>query len=329
VIERSREVENVNSVDPGDRLHTAPAPVSIAAGGLVAEIVGGPLLTIASLRYQGVEMLVDPTDLPPRYRVHGTRAGITLLHPWANRLGADAYAFRGVEANLGPADPAAATGVTRDANGLAIHGVIGSCSWRPQPDGVSACHASLTWFGEPAFPFAHQVLVRLAVVSDAAALTMALRVSTTITALSSVPVPVAFGWHPYFRCDRQAGCELQLPARSMLESDARGLPTGTCTPCAAARIGLVDESLDEGVLLLGPEMVLRQASPHGRGHAIAVAFEQGYPYAQLFAPRDAPVVSLEPMTAPTDALRRGSGLAVTATDRPYTAAFAVRVGPLS
>ena len=60
-------------------------------------------------------------------------------------------------------------------------------------------------------------------------------------------------------------------------------------------------------------------------HRISVGFEEGYPCGQVFAPRDAPVVSLEPMTAPTDALRRGHHLPNATLERPYGAAFGVRV----
>jgi galactose mutarotase-like enzyme len=38
-----------------------------------------------------------------------------------------------------------------------------------------------------------------------------------------------------------------------------------------------------------------------------VAFETGYPYAQVFAPSDDDVICFEPMTAPPDALRARFG----------------------
>jgi galactose mutarotase-like enzyme len=43
----------------------------------------------------------------------------------------------------------------------------------------------------------------------------------------------------------------------------------------------------------------------GGGRRLEVHFEQGYPAAQIFAPLAEDVVCFEPMTAPTDALRRG------------------------
>ncbi len=43
----------------------------------------------------------------------------------------------------------------------------------------------------------------------------------------------------------------------------------------------------------------------GGGRRIEVHFEEGYSAAQIFAPLGEKVVCFEPMTAPTDALRRG------------------------
>ncbi len=43
----------------------------------------------------------------------------------------------------------------------------------------------------------------------------------------------------------------------------------------------------------------------GGGRRLEVHFEHGYPAAQIFAPAAEDVVCFEPMTAPTDALRRG------------------------
>jgi hypothetical protein len=43
----------------------------------------------------------------------------------------------------------------------------------------------------------------------------------------------------------------------------------------------------------------------GGDRRIEVTYETGYPAAQLFAPPGLDLIGIEPMTAPTDALRRG------------------------
>ena len=179
--------------------------------------------------------------------------------------------------------------------------------------------ASLTWLAEPGFPYAHQVVVRfeLSAASDVSA---SLVVTTTLTALDGDCVPISFGWHPYFR--RGPGAAIDLPAVSVLQSDGNGLPTGAVTPELPARTRLSDDSLDYGVsgLSAGARMGLENPA-----HTIAVAFDSGYRFGQIFAPSDAPVVSLEPMTAPTDALGRGTDLPTADAAHPYVARFTVTV----
>jgi aldose 1-epimerase len=294
------------------------SPVMLAAGPLTAQIVGGDFLTVTSLQYRDVELLVDPGELATDYRVHNARAGITLLHPWANRLGADDFEFAGRHGHLNGDGER----IVRDAHGLAIHGLSAPCPWRPVRLGAADAVASLTWLEEPGFPFAHQIVVRfgLSVGGDHGA---TLTVSTSVTALTGGPVPVALGWHPYFR--RSPAGEIELPALRQLAADAQGLPVDDGVPREPTRIalaGLEGAGLDYGVggLARGSAMTLQNP-----GHTISVDFVEGYPWGQVFAPSDAPVVSLEPMTAPTDALRRGHDLPVSRLERPYTATFAVRV----
>jgi aldose 1-epimerase len=102
------------------------------------------------------------------------------------------------------------------------------------------------------------------------------------------------------------------------------MPTGAECPQGPMKIGLSDQNLDFGVsgLANGSQMAL-----HNAQHTIAVDFHGGYGFAQVFAPHDAPLVSLEPMTAPIDALRRGENLPVAGPERAYTASFALSVRP--
>jgi aldose 1-epimerase len=58
----------------------------------------------------------------------------------------------------------------------------------------------------------------------------------------------------------------------------------------------------------------------GGGRRIEVAFEQGFPVAQVYAPRDRDVVCFEPMTAPANALVTGAFALA-----PYSTAFSVSV----
>ena len=291
--------------------------LTLSAGHARAKIVGGDILSVRSLRHRDEELLVEPETLAPPYRVHAKRAGITLLHPWANRLGADSYAFHG---RLGQVDDACGR-VTRDAHGLAIHGLMAPTPWRLAADGPAAAVASLVWLAEEGFPFAHQVVVRLTLRSGPAD-EITLHIATTVTALDSGDVPVAFGWHPYFHCERPA--TLELGSLTELGADPRGLPDGVRRPQGPSTVALEPggDSLDDGVADLTPGSPMRLQTGD---RTISVTFDDGYSHGQIFAPADAPVVSLEPMTAPTDALRSGVDLPSATPERPYSASFSIRV----
>jgi len=291
----------------------AVEPVALRAGALSAAIVADRFLQVVSLAAGGEELLVDPAALPPAGRVHGALAGIPFLHPWANRLSADAYAVGGIAADVAEAP------VGRDANGLAIHGLAAPPgAWRLTADGTEHAHAHLAHAAVEAFPFAHDVDVDLRLEAER------LTVTTTLRATGDVAVPVTFGWHPYLRLpgvprERWA---LALPARTRLLLDRRGLPTGRGMREPAERRVLGMDRYDDGFADLAEGARLAVA---GGGRSIAVRMVEGYPAAQLYAPPSVDVICPEPMTAPTDALRSGRGLRVVAPGSAFSATFTIEL----
>jgi aldose 1-epimerase len=229
-------------------------------------LLGGPWLSVTSLVLGGREVLVAPEELPSHFRVHGARAGITLLHPWANRLSGDA---------------GLPSGAPRDPRGLPIHGLpAAEPGWR-----IEGTTASLdaTW------PAPHRVRVDVAPDDDA------LRVTTAVEA--DEPLPVAFGWHPYLRpSGPRAAWRLVLPPRRGIELDGRGLPTGVTRPLEAEAAPLGDRTFDDAFDGLAPGATFAAGD-------LEVVLDEGYPAAQVFAPAGVDVVSLEPMAAPVDGFR--------------------------
>jgi galactose mutarotase-like enzyme len=256
--------------------------MELRSGGLTAEVVADGFLRVESLRSGGVELLVPGYKLPPAAAVHGHHGGITFLHPWANRLFADDYTAAGVTASLN-GDP----GLSRDDAGHAIHGTPGT--WTLD----RGCVATLRHDGRGVFPFPHEVTVRFTVAGGA------LNVRTVVRPLGETAVPIAFGWHPYFRVPnaRREDWRLTLPGDSA--------PLG-------------DRVFDDAFEDNEPGAVL------GVG-TIRVVFDEGYPVAQVFAPSNCDVVSLEPMTAPVNALVSGRGLRVVEPGGTFCARFSVEV----
>ncbi|HSJ99080.1 MAG TPA: aldose 1-epimerase, partial [Myxococcota bacterium] len=99
----------------------------------------------------------------------------------------------------------------------------------------------------------------------------------------------------------RSGTELAIPARRRLVLDARGIPTGEVEDVAPFTGPLGERTFDD----------LFEAPADGepfRAGGVAIAFETGAPYAQVYAPADEQLVAFEPMAAPTDALVTGRGI---------------------
>jgi len=280
---------------------------------LTAAFVPGAGMIGSSLADDGVEFLGQRRGLDA-YVADGKTMGIPILYPWANRLSGTDYTVAGTSVDL-----AGAPGVRTDPHGAPMHGVLAAHpGWQISDLSADSAVATLD-FGTPellaAFPFPH-VLTQRITLSD-----RTLTIATTIDP-GQGQVPLCFGYHPYFTIPDvpREEWELTTPAMRHLPVDDRGLPTGAHDAWAAQSAPLADRVLDDGFDEVAPESVFAIS---GGGRRIEVTFEQGYPAAQLFAPAGDALVAIEPMAAPTDALRRG-GYRVAAGE-PVTARFSIRV----
>lgn len=287
--------------------------VTLAVADLQATVAVDGFLQVASLRHRGDELLVRADELPAAYAVHGRSAGITLLHPWANRLSRDRFQAQLMEARL-DAEP----GLARDPNGLPIHGLAAQPGEWSLTGGEARATARLERPATAGFPFPHAVDVAFGLEPTR------LVVETTLVATTAEPVPLLHGWHPYLRLQSapRARWRLALPPRLHQRLDERGLPTGDVLyePAEAELLGR--RTFDHAYSGLAGGTVLALA---GGGRVVRVVLSRGYPRAQVFAPGDADVVSLEPMCAPIDAYVSGDGIILVTEDEPITTRFVVEV----
>jgi aldose 1-epimerase len=289
--------------------------VTLRAGNWTSRWVPSVGMVGVSLFGSGRELLGQLAGLEG-YAARGSAFGIPLLHPWANRLAGFSYAAAGQEVSLGSNTPHLRT----EEHGLPIHGLLAAYrGWAVQEVSDRTLVADLAFDADDellgAFPFPHRLT--LAVQQTSASLS----VTTTLTPTGDRPVPVAFGFHPFFTLPGVAREELVLraPAMTRILLDERGIPTGETEPCPERHRALRDERLDDHFTDLGPEPCFTLA---GGGHEISVRFVEGYSHAQLFTPPgDRPVVAIEPMTAPTNALRSGDGLRL--AEQPFRATFTI------
>jgi galactose mutarotase-like enzyme len=290
------------------RFRGEPA-LSLRTGDLTAVFLPHVGMTGVSLRCRGREYLHLPGGLTTLRAGH--TAGLPLLAPWANRLGARRYRVGRTAVDL------RGRRVPTDDRGLPIHGLLlGAPGWHV--DGMSGgldharVDASRT-IDSAAFPFPHRLDLRVV------ARHSALDVVTRIVAIGRRRVPVSFGWHPYLRLPGAARTHwtLALPAREQLLLDDRGLPTGATRRAPAEAAPIARRALDN-LYALGRDR--RLAITDGRGRSVELRCGTGYEFAQVWVPPGRRFVALEPMTAPTNALVDGAARLV-GPGEDFTARF--------
>jgi aldose 1-epimerase len=233
--------------------------------------------------------------------------GIPLLHPWANRLGGHGYE---------DVDLTGSRDIYIEEHGLPLHGLRSAVTgWTAIESGATRLVGAREFAGVPEFPFDHRLEVAAELSETTLTLTTTLRAGTR-------PVPLSFGYHPFFQLPGvpRARWEIALPVADRLLLDSKLVPTGERVPAGDLDGPLGERLFDDGFTLderRGPFVL------EGGGRRIEVAFESGYPYAQIFAPAVADVICFEPMTAPADALRHGPE--AVAPGETFSARFSVSV----
>src|SRR5947209_11961040 len=169
----------------------SPTARTLVAGDLEAVFLPDHGMLGASLRYQGVEILRRVEDLEAA-AARGSSAGIPLLYPWANRLAEPRYRVLGQEVVLDKSSPL----LHFDEHGLPMHGVPWPLlSWIVTEARQDFTAAQLEWSTSnllAVFPLRHRVELAATLRPDG------LTLETTLVASSESPVPVSFGFHPYF-----------------------------------------------------------------------------------------------------------------------------------
>ncbi|HXV80939.1 MAG TPA: aldose 1-epimerase [Candidatus Binatia bacterium] len=294
-----------------------PSARALIAGDLEAIFLPGHGMLGASLRRKNVELLGRVEDLQTA-AANGSTAGIPFLHPWANRLAGPRYRAAGREVNL----DLSSSLLHFDERGLPIHGVPWSLlAWEVTDARADFLAARFDWSRSDLlalFPFRHHLEMAVTLHSDS------LAIETTLVAGHDGPVPVSFGFHPYFGISEvpRAEWRLELPAMRRLVLDEHGIPTGEEKPFDRFDAHLGENDFDDGFALMKEQASLRI---EGAGRRITVEFLRGYPYTQVFAPKDKNYIALEPMTAPANALASGRGLRLVEPGGNFQAVFRISI----
>ncbi|MGH3016875.1 MAG: aldose 1-epimerase family protein [Gaiellaceae bacterium] len=232
-----------------------------------------------------------------------------VLIPWPNRLQDGKYEFEGRGHQLPLTEP-------EHAN--AIHGLVRWSVWSVadhEPERVVMTHRL---HPRPGYPFTLDLSIEYTL-SD-----HGLSVRTTATNVGHDRCPYGCGAHPYLSVGTETvdAAVLQAPARTVLQADGRGIPTGA-TPVAGTDYdfreprAIAATRLDHGFTDLerGEDGLARvELTDPETEAALALWVDESYPYLMLFT-GDLPDIgrrglAVEPMTCAPNAFRSGEGLIV-------------------
>jgi aldose 1-epimerase len=272
-------------------------------------------MACCSLRHEGAELLGERFGLAA-YADCGITMGMSLMHPWADRLSSWSYTASGATVRL-PVSPLLHT----DRWGLPVNGVLSSGdAWVLEDSGAAGEWAwldAMLPFDNPRqlelFPFRHRLHLRAEMTGRS------LCIFVELEATGSVPVPVCFGYRVYLRREQPRGdATIVLPARRRVVTDERLLPTGVTEPHEMSASTLGVDELHE-VFVLGADRSLTVASDARR---VTVESLTGFPFAQVHTAAREPHMMLEALTAAPDALSRNT-FPVATPGRPYRAALRI------
>jgi aldose 1-epimerase len=293
---------------------------SAGSDGIELTVVPEAGMVGCSLQHRGEELLGQRGGVARYVEEHSTM-GIPLLHPWANRVDRREFQVAGREVDLW-AHPGL---YTLGPKGLPIHGLLSAAAgWsvdrhEDTPDGprlVSGFDFAAREDLMTVFPFPHQLQIEYGISGET------LTITTTVRASGDVPVPISFGYHPYFRLPavERAAWSVEIPVSNRVVLDSEEIPTGDVKEAEVPPGPLGSRTFDDEF-----EAPPEPFALEGGGRRIEVSFGEGYPFAQVYAPDDDDVIAFEPMTATTNALVTGRNLTLLQPGEAYEASFSIKV----
>jgi aldose 1-epimerase len=141
-----------------------------------------------------------------------------------------------------------------------------------------------------------------------------LEVITTVTNDDKTAIPIADGWHPYWRLGGKADdWQLQFYSEAIVDFDSRLVPTGSLTQYDRFETArpLGDTFLDN-CFVLKPELVTAACELYNPSNGLRVSFfpGAGYPYLQIYTPATRDSIAVENLSGAPDCFNNRMGLSV-------------------
>jgi aldose 1-epimerase len=256
------------------------------------------------MKVNGKNLFWFPFQSLADFKAKPVLAANPFLAPWANRLDQDALFANGNKYLLNPG----LGNIRRDPNGKPIHGLLlFSPDWKvvaAEADGRSAWVTSrLEYWKRPElmaqFPIAHTIEMTYRLSGGS------LEVETVLRNRAGENLPVAVGYHPYFRLHDAArdDWKVHVAAREQLVLSDQLVPTGEHKPLSLPDpASLGSTQLDDVFTGLVRGSDGRAVfSVQGKSEKISVVYGPKYTVAIVYAPKTGDFICFEPMSAITNA----------------------------
>jgi len=199
-------------------------------------------------------------------------------------------------------------------DGTAIHGLLYNKAFevREEEADDSTGVVSMEYVyrkDDGGYPFDYRCQVRYVLYADSL-----LEVTTTVTNLDKTDIPMADGWHPYFRLGGRANdWQLQFHSTAIVEFDDRLVPTGHLSPYIEYESPkLLGDSFLDNCFTLKPEVVSAACEIFNPASGLRVSFypDPSYPYLQIYTPSTRESIAIENLSGAPDCFNNKMGLLI-------------------
>ena len=224
------------------------------------------------------------------------------LSPWPCRIAEGKYRFEGKEYRFSQLF----------GDGTAIHGLIYNKPFSVTEESTTdhSGTALLTYSykkDDPGYPFEYDCQVRYILHADSM-----LEVVTTVTNLDKTIIPIADGWHPYFRLGgRIDDWRLQFHSAAKVEFDAHLVPTGKLEQYNDFETSRpIGDTVLDNCFSLKPDLVSAACEIHQPESGLSISFfpDASYPYLQIYTPPERTSIAIENLSGAPDCFNNKMGL---------------------
>jgi len=217
-------------------------------------------------------------------------------------------------------------------DGTAIHGLLYNKSFEVKEEEAddSTGIVSMEYVyhrDDNGYPFDYSCQVRYMLYADSV-----LEVTTTVTNLSEKGIPMADGWHPYFRLGGKVNdWLLQMHSTAIVDFDDRLIPTGHLTPYNVYESPrLLGDVFLDNCFTVKPGVVSAVCEIFNPENELRVSFypDPSYPYLQIYTPPARESIAIENLSAAPDCFNNKMGLLILPPGHSqiFTVRYKVSVG---